>query len=250
MPHLPRALLALLALAFPLAPVSAQNTTTSTTQPVPVVLELFTSQGCSSCPPADRLLSKLALEPGIVVLSRPVTYWDRLGWKDTLARPENTKLQSDYAARDATESVYTPQVVIDGVRQTVGSRENEVRQLIASQRQQARKLTLALGREANGQIALMVNGPVKTAGKITLVRLRSQVPVQIGRGENSGAKVDYTNVVVSEQALGEWRGVPLKLMIDPATLKSGSVDRLAVVVQAKTASGLPGAILGATVFSL
>jgi hypothetical protein len=239
-----------LALSLIAASGFAQNKATPSRQASPVVLELFTSQGCSSCPPADRLLSKLALEPNTIVLSRPVTYWDRLGWKDTLARPENTKLQYDYAARDATESVFTPQIVIDGVRQTIGSREGEVRQLISTQREKAGKLTLTPRQEANGEISVSVNGPVKTAGTITLVRLRGRVPVQIGRGENGGVKVDYTNVVVSEQVLGEWRGTPLMLNIDPAKLRGGNVDRLAVIVQARTSSGLPGAMLGATIFSL
>ena len=95
----------------------------------PVLVELFTSQGCSSCPPADRLAARLAPEPGVVVISRPVTYWDRLGWKDTLARPENTDLQRAYARRTLAgrNGVYTPQTVVDGEFGAVGSQESRLR---------------------------------------------------------------------------------------------------------------------------
>src|SRR3546814_2316327 len=109
------------------------------------LIELFTSQGCSSCPPADALFAKLAKDPGIVAISRPVTYWDRLGWKDTLARPENTALQRAYAARNiAGAGVYTPQAVVQGGAGTVGSREGEIRTLAAQAASAAR---IALGSE-------------------------------------------------------------------------------------------------------
>src|SRR3546814_5758521 len=97
----------------------------------PVLVELFTSQGCSSCPPADRLLARLDGEDGVVAVSRPVTYGDRLGWKDTLARSGNDRLQRDYAARGIPGSgVYTPEEVVQGAAAEVGSEENALRDLI------------------------------------------------------------------------------------------------------------------------
>ena len=103
----------------------------------PVLVELFTSQGCSSCPPADRFASTLARDSDLVVIARPVTYWDRLGWKDTLAREANTDLQRDYSRRGLAgrNGVYTPQMVVDGVLGAVGSRERDVRQQIALARE-------------------------------------------------------------------------------------------------------------------
>ncbi len=98
----------------------------------PVAIELFTSQGCSSCPPADAALARLAQDPGVVAITRPVTYWDALGWKDTLAREENTRLQRGYAARQQSHSVYTPEAVVQGEAGTVGSREAEVRRMVAA----------------------------------------------------------------------------------------------------------------------
>ncbi len=99
----------------------------------PLVLELFTSQGCSSCPPADALMEQIArTRPDVLVISRPVTYWDRLGWRDTLALPENTDLQRAYAARGLAgrNGVYTPQAVVDGHSGTVGSRAGDIDELL------------------------------------------------------------------------------------------------------------------------
>jgi hypothetical protein len=95
----------------------------------PVLVELFTSQGCSSCPPADEFLDRLAREPGIVAISRPVTSWDALGWRDTLAREENTRLQRAYAARHGDEA-YTPQAVVQGRVLLIGGREGAVHRAI------------------------------------------------------------------------------------------------------------------------
>ena len=94
--------------------------------PRPIVVELYTSQGCSSCPPADALLGRLAQRRDVLALSLPVTYWDMLGWKDTLASPGNTSRQKAYAAALGRGGVYTPQIVVDGVNDVVGSRENDV----------------------------------------------------------------------------------------------------------------------------
>jgi hypothetical protein len=92
----------------------------------PVVLELFTAQGCSSCPPADAALAVFARDPNVVAISRPVTYWDSLGWRDTLARPANTELQRAYAARQHSDDVYTPQVVVQGTIALVGGRTGAI----------------------------------------------------------------------------------------------------------------------------
>src|SRR4051812_34097041 len=98
--------------------------------PHPVVVELFTSQGCSSCPPADAALERFAREPNIVAISRPVTYWDSLGWRDTLARPANTALQRAYAARQHSDDVYTPQAVVQGAVALVGGRTGAIHRAI------------------------------------------------------------------------------------------------------------------------
>ena len=168
-----------------------------------VVVELFTSQGCSSCPPADKLLALLARDPSVVALSRPVTYWDRLGWKDTLARPENTQLQYDYAQRLGASGVYTPQAVINGRNDVVGSRAAALRTAV----NQALPASISLDIEANPSGGWLVR-PVTMLPADTrwrLVRVTPDVPVPIRAGENDGAIIHYTNVVRTDQRIAPQR---------------------------------------------
>ena len=160
----------------------------------PVLVELFTSQGCSSCPPADAFVRELVREPGIIAISRPVTYWDRLGWKDTLARPENDLIQRRYAARAIPGSgVYTPEIVVDGSTAAIGSHRAKIRGMIAEAGQKpAAAITYAEGRV----------GVRDAAGtELRVLAIGSERMVAIGRGENGGAKVGYANVVLDEQVV-------------------------------------------------
>jgi hypothetical protein len=195
----------------------------------PVLVELFTSQGCSSCPPADALAVKLARDPAVLVISRPVTYWDRLGWKDTLARQSNTDLQRAYAQQGFdSNGVYTPQMVFDGDLGAVGSDASTVRHMIARSAK-AVKPSLALDRGA-----IAVDG--KGTGELVLVALRSSVSVGIGSGENGGRKVVYTNVVQDETRIGQWSGGPARFAIPPAAMHVARADRYAVILR-KPAGG-------------
>lgn len=197
----------------------------------PVVVELFTSQGCSSCPPADALAEKLAKDRAVLVLSRPVTYWDRLGWKDTLASPANTALQRAYAARGFDKNgVYTPQIVVDGRGGTVGSRESAVRKLVA-QAAQADKPMLEIGRKPGGDFAVTVAGASGGTGELVLAALRSRITVGIGSGENGGRKVTYTNVVRHERKLGDWNGGDATFALPAADLKRAGADRYALLLR-------------------
>jgi hypothetical protein len=197
--------------------------------PHPVVLELFTAQGCSSCPPADAALAVFARDANVVAISRPVTYWDSLGWRDTLARPANTELQRAYAARQHSDEVYTPQVVVQGTIALVGGRTGAIH----------RALDEALARPAlglrfetvAGRRVLALDGAAPRPAEIHLLALRASVPVAIGRGENSGRTVDYVNVVVAEDVIGAWRGGPLRLPLPAARLHAPGADRYAIIVQ-------------------
>jgi hypothetical protein len=192
----------------------------------PVLVELFTSQGCASCPPADQFLDRLARQPGIVAISRPVTSWDRFGWRDTLAREQNTELQRTYAIRHR-EDGYTPQAVVQGRVMLIGGREGAVHRAIDEYRAGAgagARLTV------DGQV-LVLDGVAAQPAEIRLLALRSRVRVPIGRGENSGRSVDYVNVVVDEAPIGTWRGGPLRLPIPAARLHTPGADRYAVIVQ-------------------
>lgn len=193
----------------------------------PVLVELFTSQGCSSCPPADALAEKLAKDPSLVVVTRPVTYWDRLGWKDTLAREANTQLQRSYSSRGIPGAgVYTPQIVIDGRAGTVGSREREVHSLV---RNSAAKPHAVLKVEKRREGGFEISTGGSKGDELSLVALTSHVSVAIGRGENGGRKVLYSNVVRAETAL-----VPGKegtFRVAQGQLAAKGADRYAVILR-------------------
>jgi hypothetical protein len=195
----------------------------------PVVVELFTSQGCSSCPPADAALARFAQDPNIVAISRPVTYWDSLGWRDTLARPANTELQRAYAARQQSSDVYTPQAVVQGTVALVGGRTGAIHRAIDEAA--ARPAPGLRFEYAAGGRVLALDGAVERPAEIHLLALRARVPVSIGRGENSGHVVDYVNVVVAEDVIGAWRGGRLRLPLPAARLHVTGADRYAIIVQ-------------------
>ncbi len=205
----------------------ATNLTLATSSNSPVLVELFTSQGCSSCPPADALAEKLAQDPSLVVVTRPVTYWDRLGWKDTLAREANTQLQQSYSSRGIPGAgVYTPQIVIDGRAGTVGSREREVRSLVRGSAAKPHAV-LKVAKRKEGGFEISTRG--LSGGELSLVALASHVSVAIGRGENGGRNVGYSNVVRAETRL-----VPGKdgsFHVEQGQLETGRADRYAVILR-------------------
>lgn len=202
------------------------------THGAPVLVELFTSQGCSSCPPADQLGIALSREPGLVVVSRPVTYWDRLGWKDTLAREGNTTLQQDYARRGLAgrNGVYTPQLVVDGRFGTVGSRADDVAAGIA---RYAAGGDAAIAVKAADQAGYAVDLSGKTEGRAELVLLAvtRHVDVVIGSGENGGRKVGYANVLREERKLADWSGGKATINLAAGQLKVKGADRYALVLR-------------------
>ncbi len=198
----------------------------------PVLLELFTSQGCSSCPPADKLAETLAANPQLVVIARPVTYWDRLGWKDTLAREDNTALQQAYARRGLAgrNGVYTPQLVIDGRFGAVGSHRDAI---ATGVRQHGGKGGAALRVRKLGKegIAVGIGGETDAAAELLLVAVTRKVSVGIGQGENGGRKVTYTNVLRAERKLADWQGGKASHVVTPGQLKVAGADAYALVLR-------------------
>ncbi len=202
----------------------------------PVLVELFTSQGCSSCPPADQFASTLARENDLVVIARPVTYWDRLGWKDTLAREANTDLQRDYSRRGLAgrNGVYTPQMVIDGMLGAVGSKQRDVRQQIAIARG-SQHVATRIERNPSGGYDVHIGGSLQGAGsqnaEAVLVAISSEESVSIGRGENGGRQISYTNVVIGEKVTGNWNGGNALITIAARDLATPGADRHALIVR-------------------
>ena len=216
------------------------------------VVELFTSQGCSSCPAADRLLGDLSEDPSVIALSLPITLWDYLGWKDTLASEGHTNRQRAYSRERGDGQVYTPQVVVDGTIQAIGSDRSAIEAAIERGRKQPDVLSLPLLLSiTNGEIKVSAqNHDLKTGrGEIWLCPLSKTVSVAIGRGENHGRTVTYHNVVRRWLKLGEWTGAAGSWTVPLKDIESDEVDEVAVVVQAGTAKS-PGSIIGAAMTSL
>lgn len=197
----------------------------------PVAIELFTSQGCSSCPPADAFAEQLGKEPNTVILTRPVTYWDRLGWKDTLAREENTSLQQAYARRGGVGAgVYTPQAVVQGGSAAVGSSQAELRRLIAAEQRKPGPSVRATA-TADGGRTVSVGQASVAAGEVFVVALKANTVVRIGSGENGGRTVRYTNVVLSETSVGQFTGEASTISIPGRLMKRAGADRYALIIR-------------------
>jgi hypothetical protein len=215
-------------------------------EPARKVVELFTSQGCNSCPPADRLAAELARDPGNVLISLPVDYWDYLGWKDSFAKPAFTARQKAYARARGDMQVYTPQAVVDGVTHAVGS-DNEAIDTAVS----APLEVPVSGTIAGDQLRVDVAGSSGKAkdAQVWLVPILSAASVSIGRGENAGATVTYTNIARDLRKLGDWKGEARKFDVSTADIRKLDADGAAILLQASD-GGLPGPILGATIVKL
>lgn len=200
----------------------------------PVLIELFTSQGCSSCPPADRLAEKLAANPALVVIARPVTYWDRLGWKDTLAREGNTALQKNYARAGLAGrgGVYTPQIVVDGSFGAVGSQAEAITAGIKRHGGKGGAAIRVTGSAAKGYTAQLGGTAKGAVAELVLVAVTRRVEVGIGSGENGGRKVAYTNVLRDERKLADWQGGKASVTIPANKLRIKGADRYALVLRA------------------
>lgn len=210
------------------------------------VVELFTSQGCSSCPPADEVLGELARDPQILALSFAVDYWDFLGWKDTFARPEFSRRQKGYAEARGDGAVYTPQVVVNGRNHLVGSDRTAIEAEIA---EGAGSLTVIVNAVRDGDriIVNLPDGPKPTQGDVSvwIASYREPVRVTIADGENAGSAITYTNLVDRWQVLGMWDGSAMTVALPVSDIADETTAGFAVVVQSKS-GGRPGPILGAT----
>ncbi|MEL6682154.1 MAG: DUF1223 domain-containing protein [Pseudomonadota bacterium] len=202
----------------------------------PVVVELYTSQGCSSCPPADAMLHDLAKRDDVIALALHVDYWDYIGWKDVFAQPEFTARQNAYARAANSATVYTPQMVIGGVDHVVGSRPMEVIETLQAHSIKGNSVDVTLARKGDQvQINAEPGGPGGYV--VQLVRFRPEESVAIRRGENAGRNLSYANIVTSWNIVGQWDGqTPLMLVEDAA-----GDDPIAVIIQ----QGGNGPIVGA-----
>ncbi|HEY1630462.1 MAG TPA: DUF1223 domain-containing protein [Rhizomicrobium sp.] len=207
----------------------------------PVLVELYTSQGCNSCLPADTLLGQMAGRHDVIALSLPVTYWDMLGWKDTLASEANTRRQKAYAEEMRSGGVYTPQMIVDGVDDIVGSKEQAVEAAVAARANDRDSVPIALSatpKEIRIVVGASRGGPDAT---IWLFHILGKATVAIGSGENAGQKITYRNIVRDVRAVGMWKGQQVVLDLPRADMPSPPHDSIAVVVQ----EGGYGRVVGA-----
>jgi hypothetical protein len=215
------------------------------------VVELFTSQGCSSCPAADKLAGELARDPSLVVLSLAIDYWDYLGWKDTLALPGHANRQRAYSKVRGDREVYTPQVVVNGVTHVLGSDKQAIENAVAQTHKQAGMLSVPVALSvADNQISVSVPAAANTAkGEIWLCPVTRNVPVEIGKGENSGHTITYHNVVRRWVKLGEWTGAARTYKVPVSDVTAAGGDAVAVVVQAGPKEA-PSTMIGAAITAL
>ncbi len=211
------------------------------------VIELFTSQGCSSCPPADKLLGQLAAEPNLISLTLAVDYWDYLGWKDTLALHSHTKRQRSYAKMRGDMNVFTPQAVVNGVKFVVGSDAGEISAALRNHPSNEAEIALAVKRDGEN-IAVDV-GPGKGKATVWMLSVASKVDVQIEKGENKGTNAVYFNVVRAWRNLGAWSGTPLRTSVPVSELTQNGADSVVVIVQ-NGGPNEPGTIRNAEILPL
>ena len=211
------------------------------------VLELFTSQGCSSCPPADRLVGQFAKDPSVVALSVPIDYWDYLGWRDTLAKPVHSARQRAYARARGDGQVYTPQIVVNGSADALGSDQAAIERAIAQTDHKTGVMSLPVVVAVNnGTLNVSVSDADKApaGAEVWLCPLAKAVPVAIGRGENRGRTITYHNVVRNWLKLGALSAAQASWNVPIAQIKAEGIDAAAVMVQ-EGSHERPGIILGA-----
>ncbi|HEY8267632.1 MAG TPA: DUF1223 domain-containing protein [Xanthobacteraceae bacterium] len=242
----PLLILAAFAMAAGQLPAAADNIKTGETK---TVVELFTSQGCSSCPPADKVLGELAKNDRVVALSLPVDYWDYLGWRDTLALHAHSMRQKAYADARGDRQVYTPQVVINGVAQAIGSDRPTIMSAIATA-EANRVPAIPVTLKKNGdKIDVVIGAGTGMRAPVFLLTVTSETAVAIGRGENRGKTVSYYNAVRTWRRLGEWNGAPMRVSVPLSEMTGSGADGVVVIVQAGSVE-VPGPIRGAAHLSL
>jgi hypothetical protein len=212
----------------------------------PVVVELFTSQGCSSCPAADAFLGELAKRDDVLALSFHVDYWDYIGWKDPFAQRANTERQRGYTRALNQRYVYTPQIVVNGASQGIGSDRATINKLIdkARTRDAGPSLTVTgSGLQRVVRIGAAGGAPAATVWLIGFDRVH-ETPIR--SGENSGKKLANHNVVRTMSPVGAWQGAASEIPLDLSAIASKNCDSAAVIVQADDM----GPVLGAARVSM
>ena len=218
--------------AFALIAASLSFATPTVAQNNPVVVELYTSQGCSSCPPADAILHELADREDVIALALHVDYWDYIGWKDPFGNPDHAVRQRAYATAGQRRTIYTPEMVVNGQTDIVGAKAMALAGAIMEHAKETPKVKLELKRSGdNLSIAAEKLQSVKSPMTVHMMRYTPRQVTKIKRGENAGKTIEYANVVEDWQVLGAWDGnSPLALQV----AVSGENPAVVIIQSAKT----------------
>lgn len=210
-----------IALATTAVPVVAKAT--------PVIVEYFTSQGCSSCPPADVYAAELSKRSDVLPLAYHVDYWDYIGWKDTLGSPVFTARQRSYSDALNLRGVYTPQMVVDGRLESVGSHRSEINAMIETRQKSAEQIAMTVDdRDGLRTLRLPASGQKPAPATIWLVSYAKSTKVTILRGENRGRTITYVNAVHDIQTLGTWTGNAMTINL-PDTVRDTNHGSVALL---------------------
>ncbi|AJY47821.1 DUF1223 domain-containing protein [Martelella endophytica] len=213
------------------------------------VIELFTSQGCSSCPPADKAAATLVDEGDVIVLAYHVDYWNYLGWTDQMSSPENTKRQYDYGAAMGRSGVYTPQAVLNGRSEMVGTSSTKLHQSLEAMKAKGDGLSVPIDIGMEGDEVQINIGAGSGKADVLVVYFNSRQQVEIKDGENKGKTIDYRNIVTDVQTVGMWHGEAKSIALPARVLEPKKSDGCAILLQSTDARGNPGPILGATLMT-
>jgi hypothetical protein len=205
----------------------------------PTVVELFTSEGCSSCPPADALLAELAGRPDVLTLSFHVDYWDRLGWKDPFSSPDATRRQHSYAELLGLATVYTPQIVVDGRWQAVGSDRSEIDRALATAQRNREEVPVALAVDHGRAEITLGQGGDRVAADLLLIGFDRRHVTVVSRGENGGRTLTHVDVVRNIEEIAQFDGGRTTFEVP---IRSPS-DRVAAILQARDGRVLGVAVL-------
>ncbi|WP_288430573.1 thioredoxin family protein [uncultured Agrobacterium sp.] len=211
------------------------------------VVELFTSQGCASCPPADATLRKLIQNGDVVGLSYHVDYWNYLGWADSLASKENTERQYGYAKALGRNNVYTPQAVVNGRDHVKGADLQSIYKRLDDFKQAGEGLNVPVDTKRVGdEIEIDIGAGQGKADVVVAYFTREQV-VDVEKGENQGKKISYWHSVYDVQTVGMWDGNAMTVKLPASVMSKAKSGGCAVLLQTTDASGNPSAIVGANV---
>ncbi|MBY3209657.1 MULTISPECIES: DUF1223 domain-containing protein [Rhizobium] len=237
----PRFLLPLIAGVVLSGPLQAEDGTPKG------IVELFTSQGCSSCPPADAAFRKLVNQGDVIALAYHVDYWNYLGWADTLSSKENTERQYGYAKTMGRSNVYTPQAIVNGRDHLAGADLNGINSKIDTYSSEGNGLTVPISAAMRGDELEIKIGAGQGKANVVMVYFDKEKTIDVEKGENSGKKISYLHSVTNVETVGMWDGKATSLTLPASVLQRPQLEGCAILLQSATADGDPAAILGATV---